>query len=97
MEESSPARIQYGLVGQIEKARRLFRRPVTMLIVKVPCLSHVVPLDSLCRPLRSPPGGRSNSTTVGKWRTRFAEQRLDGLQDEVRPGKPGSAIRRPSE
>lgn len=31
---------------------------------------------------------RTNEMTVGKWRTRFYAQRIEGLQDEPRSGKP---------
>src|SRR5437762_13046903 len=31
-----------------------------------------------------------NTSTVGRWRGRFAQRGLDGLHDEPRPGKPRS-------
>ncbi len=37
---------------------------------------------------RSPANLGCNPVTVGKWRTRFAAKRLDGLIDEPRPGQP---------
>jgi hypothetical protein len=30
--------------------------------------------------------------TVGKWRRRFLKDRIEGLLDEARPGRPGTVL-----
>ncbi|WP_390624302.1 helix-turn-helix domain-containing protein [Fodinicola feengrottensis] len=55
-----------------------------------------------CRIVLACAEGRSNTQvaaeiggsqpTVGKWRSRFVEYRLDGVADERRPGRPPSIL-----
>jgi len=67
------------------------------------CFDDALALDSGCtgyaaRIVLAAVAGEPNSeiarrlqltrATVGKWRARFPEQRINGLYDEVRPGKP---------
>jgi transposase len=73
--------------GERETLERWARRPKTAQA-----------LAQRARIILSASDGKSNTTvaeelkltqpTVGKWRTRFLEQRLDGLMDEPRPGAP---------
>ena len=68
-----------------ETLERWARRPTSALALR-------------CRIVLAAAGGTSNRAsaaaldchpvTVGKWRRRFAQWRLDGLQDEPRPGAP---------
>ena len=73
--------------GERETLERWARRPTSAQA-----------LAMRCRIVLAAAGGETNSAiavglrctpdTVGKWRARFVERRLDGLHDEPRPGKP---------
>jgi transposase len=70
-----------------ETLRRWARRPKTSQALALRCrivlaaatgaTNQVIAKELSCNPV-----------TVGKWRTRFAAKRFDGLMDEPRPGQP---------
>jgi transposase len=70
-----------------ETLQRWARRPTTGQALALRCRIVLAAADGalnrdIARELKC------NATTVGKWRTRFAAKRLDGLLDEPRPGQP---------
>ena len=66
---------------------RWARRPKSAQALALRCRIVLAAADGeLNRDIASRLG--CHPTTVGKWRARFAEARLDGLHDEPRPGKP---------
>ena len=70
-----------------EALQRWARRPTTAQALALRCRIVLAAADGalnqdIARELEC------NAVTVGKWRTRFAAKRLDGLLDEPRPGQP---------
>ena len=70
-----------------ETLERWARRPTSAQALALRCrivlaAAEGTPNNAIAAALRCHP------VTVGKWRRRFAERRLDGLSDEPRPGGP---------
>jgi transposase len=66
-----------GLAGRRRTAQGLARRARIVLLA-----AEGLENKEICAELEVDPN------TVGKWRRRFAERRVDGLLDEPRPGRP---------
>ena len=73
--------------GERETLERWARRPKSAQALALRCRIVLAAAEGLTN---QDIAGRvgCNPNTVGKWRTRFAAKRLDGLIDEPRPGAP---------